>query len=74
MILSALQDFYHFRPNAEPQFIEYEFLLNYQKNKIEKIMSFKNRNKLADGNGNGMRGSCSFKRMTAFVDLLSTLV
>lgn len=71
MILSALQDFYHFRPNAGPQFIEYEFLLNYQK-----IMSFKNRNKLADGNGNGngMRGSCSFKRMTAFVDLLSTLV
>lgn len=37
-------------------------------------MSFKNRNKLADGNGNGMRGSCSFKRMTVFVDLLSTLV
>lgn len=40
MILSALQDFYHFRPNAEPQFIEYEFLLNYQKIKIEKKYEF----------------------------------
>lgn len=39
MILSALQDFYHFRPNAEPQFIEYEFLLNYQKIKMEKKLS-----------------------------------